>query len=130
MGYDLHITRKEYWFDDYSDARDITLSEWYSYIDSDSELELTEEEFKSESGFCEWNAHPLNTSAWLDYSNGDVYTKNTDDPTKIKMLAIAQVLNAKVQGDDGEIYVISRTNEVAIGPLRYGDKDDPYADNK
>jgi hypothetical protein len=138
MGYDFHITRKEDWSDDFSDARDITLEEWLSYIDNDPELELTEgywikipgseTESQPAPGFCEWNAHPLDERPWFDYSNGNISTKNPDDATIRKMLAITEVLNAKLQGDDGEIYVISRTNEVVRGPLRYGDKDDPYAE--
>lgn len=42
MGYDLHITRKEDWSDEYSDDMGISLSEWLSYIDTDPELELSD----------------------------------------------------------------------------------------
>lgn len=139
MGYDLHITRKEHWSDEDS-IKDIELNEWLSYIDKDPELELTEgywvkvpgseTESQPAPGFCEWNVHPLDERPWFDYSNGCISTKNPDEATIRKMLSIAEALNAKVLGDDDEIYVISRTNEVVIGPLRYGDKDDPYAEDK
>lgn len=139
MGYDLHITRRTHWCEKDDNVEDITLSEWLSYIDADPELESSEDYWVTvhgykpgtgpKPGFCDWIAHPLNESPWLSYSDGCISTKNPDDPTVRKMLAIAATLNAKVLGDDEEMYVISRTNEVVVGPLRYGDNDDPYADN-
>ena len=41
---------------------------------------------------------------WLDWFEGDIYTKNPDEPILAKMLGIASSLGAKVQGDDGEVY--------------------------
>jgi len=139
MGYEFHITRRERWSHENSTPNDISLNEWLSYIDNDPELELTEgywvkvpgsKESQPAPGFCEWNAHPLDESPWFDYSDGSISTKNPDDATIRKMLAIAEALNAQVQGDDCEVYVISRTNEAVRGPLRYGDKDDPYTEDK
>jgi hypothetical protein len=41
---------------------------------------------------------------WLDWREGSVETKNPDEAILSKMLQIAAVLKAKVQGDDGEVY--------------------------
>jgi hypothetical protein len=41
MGYDLHITRKEFWPEDKPISLDISLDEWLKYIDNDPELELS-----------------------------------------------------------------------------------------
>lgn len=115
MGYDLHITRQEHWADE--ETSSIPLDEWLAYVDSDKELELTngydikigsETQFQDRPGFCEWNAHPTerlpNARPWFAYWKGSIDTKNPDAPTILKMMQIASVLNAKVQGDDGEFY--------------------------
>ena len=74
-----------------------------------NEIEIgTETQFQNRPGFCEWNAHPVkhepDDRPWFDYWKGIINTKNPDVSTIRKMLQIASALNAKVQGDDGEIY--------------------------
>lgn len=78
MGYELHITRRSDWFQ--SDGPAISQSEWQKAIDGNPE-----------SGAFYWN-------------DGDVVVKNPDPPLVAKMVHIAQTLNARVQGDDGEVY--------------------------
>jgi hypothetical protein len=115
MGYDLHITRREYWAE--TETAGITLEEWIAYVNNDKELELTngydrkigiEIEFISLSGYCLWNAHPDKTDPsewpWLSYEEGTIDAKYPDHPTIRKMIKIAAALNAIVQGDDGECY--------------------------
>lgn len=98
MGYDLHITRRLHW---YEEGNDITSEEWLSLIARDSELQL-----QPENGpfFIIWNGQSSLESPWLNWSNGQIYTKNPDDALIDKMVIIAHKLGAKVQGDDGEIY--------------------------
>jgi hypothetical protein len=115
MGYEIHITGREDWAD--TDTPGISINEWLSYVDSDKELELvngydtkigSEMQCQHSPGFCEWHGHPLekepNSRPWFDYWKGSISTKNPDASTVGKMLQIASPLNAKVQGDDGEIY--------------------------
>jgi hypothetical protein len=115
MGYELHITRRDDWAD--TETPDIPIDEWLAYVHSDNELELTngyeikigtETEFQNRPGYCEWNSHPTekepNARPWFSYWKGSIDTKNPDAPTIRKMIQIASSLNAKVQGDDGEIY--------------------------
>ena len=115
MGYDLHITRREHWSD--TETSDISFKEWLTYVNGDEELDLTdgyeiklgtETQFQNRPGFCEWNAHPTerepNARPWFAYWKGSIDTKNPDIDTIRKMIQIASALNAKVQGDDGEIY--------------------------
>lgn len=122
MGYDLHITRKEDWYDE-EPNNDISLEEWLAYIHSaGSELELSdaswvkvpgsETESQVVPGFCKWTAHPSDERPYFDYFRGSISTKNPDDPTTRKMLSMASQLNAKVQGDDGEVYGLSADNEI------------------
>ncbi len=122
MGYDLHITRKEYWSDDEENTNNISLSEWLKYINKDQELELSDAykvkipESHIEStvapGFCNWINHPQNIRPWFEYYEGNIITKNPDKDTIRKMLNIANALQAKLQGDDGEVYKISTLNKI------------------
>ncbi len=116
MGYDLHILRRED-YDDFEKDSNISLQEWLAYVDTDSELELTngyqvkipgtQEKTQNVPGFCNWHGHPfksLDVAPWFDFRRGSISTKYPDDHTIKKMLQIADKLNAKVLGDDGEIY--------------------------
>ena len=98
MGYDLHITRRKYWFDK---GLDITAEEWARYVESDPELRR---EPKYGEYHAQWSGPSKYPDAWLDWFQGCVYTKNPDEPLLRKMLQIAAALGARVQGDDGEIY--------------------------
>lgn len=99
MGYDLHITRREFHAD--PDGPEIPLDEWLACIASDPEL-------RPAPGFG--NHAALMTVAskypdpWLDWFEGCIYTKKPDKPIVAKMLQIAERLGAHVQGDDGELY--------------------------
>lgn len=94
MGYDLHITRKEYWS---VDGQDITIDEWINIVKDDPELSIDN---KNGSYFAIWKqAH--DDEYWLDWFDGNVYTKNPNPVLIQKMVEIAKLLNAKVQGDDG-----------------------------
>jgi hypothetical protein len=99
MGYDLHITRKEFWADD--EGPKITLEEWGNYVATDTSIKLDEENpgsknyvFHSGQNLC-----PL----WWD-ERAEIYTKNPEPQFIAKLVQIANTLGAKVMGDDGEIY--------------------------
>lgn len=98
MGYDLHITRRKRWPDK---GNDISADEWLAYVRHDQELRL-----QPENGpyFAEWISASQLDGPWLDWSNGEIYTKNPDAALIDKMVAIARQFGGTVQGDDGEIY--------------------------
>ncbi len=98
MGYDFHITRREDWSEE---GDDITAEEWLSCVERDPELRLLGANgpyFAIWSGQCELD------EPWLNWSYGQIYTKNPDEALIDKMVAIARNFGASVQGDDGEIY--------------------------
>jgi hypothetical protein len=98
MGYDLHITRRLEWADD--NGPEITLEEWKAYVESDDEVQPDAD--NGPTDFL-WTAHPKNP--WpLWWNRGEIYTKNPDEIAFGKLIAIAERLDAKVQGDDGEVY--------------------------
>ncbi len=115
MGYDVHITRKEYFFDE--DGEEISLDEWKSYIANDPEMRLDgyaeakfpEGTLRVESeGMAVWEGWSKNEIdgglAWMDHFEGSIACKNPDEEILKKMYQIASTLDAKVQGDEGEIY--------------------------
>lgn len=116
MAYSISIVRKNDW-DDPDEQSNITLEEWLSYIATDEELEhpaessLTEynrDYYKKRPGYCEWTAHSAYKEPfarpWFDYCKGDIDSQNVDDETLLKMISIAEQLNARVRGQDGELY--------------------------
>jgi len=116
MGYSVKIARL-YNQEGEEQTSDITLEEWLDYIVTDTELErplesdLTDnnrEYYQQKPGYCEWTYHSKYIEPfarpWFDYYNGEIFSENTDDETLLKMIAIAERLNASVQGQDGELY--------------------------
>ena len=116
MGYDLHITRANEWFE--ACESPIELQEWLAYIESDDEMRLdgfSEAKVKGKvvlryenEGLAVWTAYSQlsedGTGAWFDYQNGCIVVKNPDEEMIAKMKAIAAHFTARVIGDDGEEY--------------------------
>ncbi len=116
MGYEVHITRKNNWFDD--NGPEITIEEWNDYVASDPEMRLdkfaettlpNEDVLRTEDpGIAVWTAYSGNKEkvnmAWFCHFKNYISVKNPDEEILIKMHAIASALGAKVQGDDGEVY--------------------------
>jgi hypothetical protein len=104
MGYDLHITRAEQWTD--AAATPITAEEWLALVRSDPEFVL---EPATGPYFARWLGPYSRHEGWLDWADGQLYTKFPDSALLRKMVAIADQLEARVQGDDGEYYTGAET---------------------
>jgi len=115
MGYDVHITRKNDWLDD--DGEEISISEWKNYISSDPEMRLDgyaeaitpngtlRVESEGMAVWLNWSKHEKDGGmAWMDHSGGNVISTNPDDEVLKKMFEISLILNAKVQGEECEVY--------------------------
>jgi len=100
MGYELHITRAEFWAE--NEGHEITRAEWLRLVEQDAELAIDDQNGPL---FAVWGPTSPNYSPWLDWSEGNIYTKNPSRKALAKMLHIADLLGATVQGDEGEIYV-------------------------
>ena len=115
MGYDLHITRAGNWFD--SKAAPISLDEWATHVAADPEMRMdgfaeTEADGQilriESAGLAVWVAYSGHgkdgNMAWFGYQDGRIVVKNPDDEIIGKMKRIATCFQAKVLGDEGEIY--------------------------
>ena len=115
MGYDVHISRKDEWFSD--EGNEISLDEWKQYVESDPDMRLDNfAEAKTPEGVLRVESEGLSVwvgysgheadgnMAWFEYYDGNIKVKNPDEEILKKMFSIAQSLDAKVQGDECEIY--------------------------
>jgi len=108
MGYDVHITRREDWWDE--SGPEITEQEWHTVVAADPDLKMTSATTGDDQvphWIAEMTAHPpehrLGTAIhW--FSPADISAKNPTDILIGKMRAVARSLEARVQGDDGEHY--------------------------
>ncbi|WP_156374671.1 hypothetical protein [Pseudorhodoferax sp. Leaf274] len=108
MGYDIHLTRREHWFDE--NEPEISLQQWLEYVATDSEIQPDPE-----------NPDPENFVVTLDgvvwplwWDRGEVTTKNPHERVIIKLVKVAQVLKARVLGDDDEIYGSDPGNPLSV----------------
>lgn len=99
MGYDLHITRKEFWHD--SEGPTISLAEWLEYRATDPDIVQDWENAGPENSRC--ISHPQQWPIWWK-KTGEISTKNPDRVVIAKFVQIANHLGAKVVGDEDEIY--------------------------
>lgn len=115
MGYEVHITRADEWIE--SRSSPITLDEWTSYVASDPEMRIDNHaaltlkgdvlSYENE-GLAVWTAYSGHEAdanmAWFDYNEGRIVVKNPDEEILAKIKQIAEALNARVIGDEGEMY--------------------------
>lgn len=101
MGYDLHITRRESWLDD---GNDITKAEYEALIRTDSEFTYPS---GLGDGYAEWTSPKSGYKSWLYWNEGRIQTKNPKPEFIDKMVHFAKLLQANVQGDEGEVYLSS-----------------------
>ena len=116
MGYDVHITRANEWWE--AESAPITLDEWLLTVKADPEMrldgfaEVTTPEGSTirydNQGLAVWKVweghHEDGNKAWFDYHRGRITVNNPDDRIIAKMKQIAERLGAKVIGDEGEEY--------------------------
>lgn len=98
-GYDLHISRKEFWAD--GSSRKIEPEEWESYLKADPQVI---QDSSNSSGDFIANIPGESFPLWYDSDLGEIFTKNPTDRAIKKLKEIARDLGARVQGDDGEFY--------------------------
>lgn len=96
MGYDIHITRRCDWSGDR--GRAISPEEWSRIAGRDSSLRHAPEHGAHFYEFDEGGG-------WFDLSGGRVFSKDPSEATLGKAHELAVKLRAKVQGDDGEVYL-------------------------
>lgn len=98
MGYQLHITRAPEWSE--AESYPIRHDEWLHLVDQDRDLAR---EACGLPGFVLWTGWPRggdHPPMW--YSEGEVDNSDTYPPVIRKLHQLAQLLGARVVGDDDE----------------------------
>ncbi|MCO7557250.1 hypothetical protein [Metapseudomonas otitidis] len=101
-GYDLHITKKDFWADESGPC--ISREEWSNYVKTDNEIQRDDK--NSIDDFLvslELEKFPI----WYNPELCEIYTKDPSENAINKLVKISKILGAKVQGDDGEIYPLT-----------------------
>ena len=116
MAYDLHITRRNDWAD--TDGDEITREEWVSYLAIDKTLELDRDMAAARDPAVASGAKEPDLAVWLDWPGrvpgeteaviqllrGNLTSSDPDQAMRRKLFLVADALNARLQGDKGEIY--------------------------
>jgi hypothetical protein len=113
MSYDAHITRAPDW--SISDELPIAIEEWEA-VASSADLIKT-----SLPGYFYARAvRQEGEDASFEWNDGQITVQAADEPTLRLMIRLAERLNARVQGDDGERYTIKPDGSVEAGEAEGG----------
>jgi hypothetical protein len=105
VSYDAHITRAPDWA--ISDEVQIPLEEW-SAVAAAAGLIPT----RQPGLFYAHDARETGDDASFEWADGAITVSAPDQATLGKMIELARLLNAVVQGDDGEEYSITDAGEI------------------
>lgn len=113
MRYEVFITRRDNWADK---GADISLTEWLSYLSIDKSLQRDALFDSARNGtsdmsenpthviWTEWPGHSEGKEARFRLEDGNIVASDSDQAIRKKLFIMAHVLEAKVQGIDGEVY--------------------------
>ena len=113
MGYALHITRNDDWWSE-SDDPQAMKDDWLAAVEGDPSLHLRdgltamtpagEAIWMPGDGLAVWTGHPEIPEVPFDFRTNRISVNSPDEAILAKMLHLAEVLDARVQGDEGEFY--------------------------
>lgn len=116
MGYNVYVTRRKDWFTE--EGPEISLREWVDFVQADDEMrldgaaeaatgsgEVIRVKDESMAVWLKYSKHEDGGNmAWIWHFQGNVVAKNPDEEILRKMWRVAQVMAAKVQGEESELY--------------------------
>jgi len=113
MGYDVFVTRAEHHFD--GSQTPIPEGDWRAIIDNDPYLSAPDEAYQN---YAVWASPGRKPGSWIDWANGNLFTRSPDDSFLRKLIELAGLLAAVVQGKDGERYGLEADHVVRIEPIK------------
>jgi len=103
---DYHITRAEDWTETH--GTEISEREWQSCAHNDDEL--SSDPANGPNAFV-WKAHPEGSpEAWVDWSQGNVYSSDPDLALIAKLKELAGTLRARLVTDDNRVVLSESEN--------------------
>lgn len=111
MGYDLHIVRTIHWSDSSSDP--ITKAEVDRLMASDPSLSWSASDHsdmqESDATIVRYFYIKWNGDSVFWWYRSEIIGKNPTEQQIVKLAQIAQALNARLLGDDGERYMLRKS---------------------
>jgi hypothetical protein len=105
VSYDAHITRAPDWA--ISDEVQIPLEEWSAVAASAGLIQT-----RQPGLFYAHDARETGDDASFEWADGAITVRSPDHLTLAKMIEIADLLDAVVQGDDGEEYSVTDGGQI------------------
>lgn len=102
MGYDIYITRRVHWSD--NGEPQITPDEWLAVIESDPQL-IKLVGRNEEEPVAQMLSPDGMAARFFRYLDGHVFVKKPTKEVLLQMIALAKILNARVIGEQDEIYL-------------------------
>ena len=102
MGYDVHITRKAQWHT--ARGPKISADEWRAFVAAEPDLRWYPDVEDRDDRGVEIVDSLGNVVGVIYWDRGDVRTKNPNGELLGRMIEIADTLNARLMGDEGETY--------------------------
>lgn len=111
MAYELYITRPPHFAS--PQRRKITWEEWQAVLCGEPELHPVDPEdlaglpgldTPAEGLVVRYRPGPGENEALLAFRDGNIVCRNPDEPTVVKLVALAEKLHGQVQGEDGELH--------------------------
>ena len=99
MGHAVFVTRRKHWHD--SAGESIPVVEWRSVVEGDPELQWGPELGENAAV---WKSGPEAEVEWVDLEGGNLEVKNPSAALLAKLVSIAVLLRAHVEGEEGEGY--------------------------
>jgi hypothetical protein len=116
MSYEIRVYRQNNW-DDIEEESNISLEEWMKYVRSDKDLALASEYApfagkpqggaEQTPGYTYLISYPrfsIDCRPGLWFRHGAISIEDPDDFIIGKLISIASALNARVMGEEGELY--------------------------
>lgn len=104
MGYEVYITRAV----DHDEGSQVPIPQrdWRALIATDPELSAPDD---AAPDFARWSGRTSVRKPWIDWADGNLFTVDPDYSVLRKLVEIAGLLGAHVQGHDGERYSVERS---------------------
>lgn len=116
MGYDLHITKGDWWE---QPAACISRDAWLALVEADPDLRICEKNSDPETGriFVLWfGVGAPSVGNWVEWKPEGIRAREQGDAFLGKLYEIAESFGAVVQGDEGEVYQPDGDQWVAMDP--------------
>lgn len=111
MGLDVYITRATHHFD--GAQVPIVEGDWRAIIENDPDLSAPDAALPS---YAVWVGSSRSKPQWIDWANGNLFTRNPSPGLLRKLFEVAEMLSAGLQDGGGRPYLRDAKGDVYLQP--------------